>query len=197
MLGKNKTLTAALLAGLSLGYSLSGLALEFASAVSYPVGTSPAAVVVADFNGDGKPDLAVANSGSGNVSVLLNSGDGTFRPAVNFDAGVPSPTSIKVADFNNDGAQDLAVWSGTSPVSSTLTVLLGNGDGTFQAPKATLLPAAIDQATLDLAIADFNLDHKQDFAILVYDASSGTSRILMLAGNGDGTFQSPLQSSTA
>lgn len=70
-----------------------GLAIEFASPVSYSVGASPSAAVVADFNGDGHPDIAVANSGSGNVSILLGNGDGTFRPAVNFDAGMASPTS--------------------------------------------------------------------------------------------------------
>jgi hypothetical protein len=176
-------------------YPTTSLAVEFANPVSYPVGTSPAAVVVADFNGDGKLDIAVANTGSGNVSVLLNNGDGTFKPAVNFDAGMAGPTSIEVADFNNDGIQDLAVWSGTSPGSSTLTVLLGNGDGTFQAAKPTPLPAAVDQATLDLVISDFNLDHKPDLAVLVHDANSGTSRILVLAGNADGTFQSPRQGS--
>jgi uncharacterized repeat protein (TIGR01451 family) len=174
-----------------------GLAIEFANPVSYPVGASPEAVVVADFNGDGHPDIAVANSGSGNVSVLLNNGDGTFKPAVNFDAGMASPTFIEVADFNNDGIQDLAVWNGTSPVSSPLTVLLGKGDGTFQAAKTTPLPATVDQATLDLAVADFNLDHKPGLALLVHDANAGTSRILVAAGNGDGTFQSPQPSSDA
>jgi uncharacterized repeat protein (TIGR01451 family) len=166
--------------------------------MSYPVGASPQAVVVADFNGDGHPDIAVANSGSGNVSVLLNKGDGTFKPAINFDAGMAGPTFIEVADFNNDGKQDLAVWSGTSPVSSTVSILLGKGDGTFLAPKTTPLPAAVDQATLDLAIADFNLDHKPDLAILVHDANGGgSSRILLLAGNGDGTFQAAQQVSDA
>src|SRR5262245_26237168 len=100
MFSTNKALASVLLAVLSLGYSLRGLALEFASPVSYPVGASPSAAVVADFNRDGHPDIAVANSGSGNVSVLLNNGDGTFRPAVNFDAGMASPTSIELADFN-------------------------------------------------------------------------------------------------
>jgi uncharacterized repeat protein (TIGR01451 family) len=195
MLSTNKTLTTALLAGLLLGYSLSGFAVEFARPVSYPVGTSPAAVFVADLNGDGKPDLAVANSGSGDVSVLLNNGDGTYKPAVNFDAGMASPTSIEVADFNNDGSPDVAVWSRTSD-ASTLTVLLGNGDGTFQAPKATPLPSTVDQQTLDLAIADFNLDLKPDLAVLVHDANGGgTLRILVLVGNGDGTFQAPQQGS--
>ena len=176
-----------------------GLAIEFASPVSYPVGTSPAAVVVADLDRDGKPDLAVANSGGGNVSILLGNGDGTYKPAANFDAGMASPTSIEVADFNNDGIPDLAMWSGTdpvsSPVSSPVSILLGKGDGTFQAPKSTALPAAVDQATLDFAIADFNLDHKPDLAVLVHDSSAGTSRILILGGNGDGTFRSPQQNS--
>jgi len=172
-----------------------GVAVEFATPVSYPVGTSPTAVVIADFNGDGKVDLAVANSGSGNVSILLGNGDGTYKPAVNFDAGMATPTSIEVADFNNDGIQDLAVWTLSGPIGSSLSILLGKGDGTFQAPKTTALPAAIDQATLDLVIADFNLDQKTDLAVLVHDANAGTSRIFLLAGNGDGTFQAPQQSS--
>jgi uncharacterized repeat protein (TIGR01451 family) len=156
------------------------------------VGTSPAAVVVADFNSDGKPDIAVANSGSGNVNILLNNGDGTFKPTVNFDAGMTSPTFIDVSDFNQDGIQDLAIWSlslSPGPVGSTLSILLGNGDGTFQAPKTTALPAPVDQYTLDLAIADFNLDHKPDLAVLVHDTNGGAARILLLAGNGDGTFK--------
>ena len=61
-----------------------------------------------DFNGDGKPDLAVANSGSNNVSVLLGNGDGTFQAAVNYAAG-NAPNSVAVGDFNGDGKADLAV----------------------------------------------------------------------------------------
>lgn len=197
MFSTNKILTNVLIAALSLGYSLSGRAVEFASAVRYAVGTSPAAVAIADFTGDGKADLAVANSGSGNVSVLVNNGDGTYRPARNFDAGMPSPTSIEAADFNNDGIQDLAVWNLSGPVGSTVSILLGNGDGTFQAPKTTPLPATVDQATLDLVIADFNLDHKPDLALLMNNANGGTSAVVLLAGNGDGTFQAPQQSSVA
>src|SRR5262249_48303100 len=65
-------------------------------------------------------------------------------------------------------------------------VLPGNGDGAFQAPKTTPLPSGI---VLGSVFADFNLDHKPDLALLVRDANSDTSRILMLAGTGDGTFQ--------
>src|SRR5262245_20458086 len=114
---------------LSLGHPTAGLAVEFASPVSYPVGASPKAVVVADFNGDGKPDIAVANAGSGNVSILIGNGDGTFRPALTFDTGV-GYTSIAVSDVNNDGVPDLAVWA----VPGSLSILLGSGDGSLQAP---------------------------------------------------------------
>ena len=81
-----------------------------------------------DFNGDGRPDLAVANFNSGNVSVLLGNGNGTFQAAQNFTAGSYS-YSVVAGDFNGDGRPDLAVanfWSNRG------SVLLGNGNGTFQ-----------------------------------------------------------------
>src|SRR6476620_10807419 len=84
------------------------LAIEFAPPKIYAAGTSPTAVAVADFNGDGQPDIAVANSGSGNVSILLNNGDGTLRGPVNFNAGAV-PQAIAVGDFNGDDKLDLAV----------------------------------------------------------------------------------------
>src|SRR5262245_28764826 len=181
-------------------YPTTGMAVDFASPVSYHVGTLISAagpadfIAVADFNGDGQPDIAVPNPGSGNVSVLLNNGDDTFKPARNFDVGMASPTSIEVADFNNDGIQDLAVWSVPDPAHATLSVLLGNRDGTFPAPKVTTLPAAVDQATLDLVVADFNLDHRSDLVALVHDVNGGgSSRVYLMAGKGDGTFQAPEQ----
>src|ERR1700751_3680003 len=106
-----KALVVVLLTAFLPFYPTCGYAIEFANPMSYPVGTSPAAAAVADFNGDGHADIAGANSGSRNVSILLGNGDGTYKPAVNFDAGIASPTSIESADFNNDGIQDLAVWS--------------------------------------------------------------------------------------
>jgi hypothetical protein len=90
--------------------------------VNFDVGDGPSSVVVEDFNRDGRLDLAVANAGSNNVSVLLGNGDGTFQPAVNFDVG-DVPMSVAVGDFNLDGLPDLVVAiSGSNGVS----VLINN-----------------------------------------------------------------------
>jgi uncharacterized repeat protein (TIGR01451 family) len=154
-------------------------AVDFAPAKSYPVGTSPAAIAVGDFNGDGKIDIAVANTGSGDVSILLGNGDGTFQPAVNYSAG-NSPSTIAVGDFNGDGKLDLAVFQpAAKSVSGSVSILLGNGDGTFQAPKTL----ALSVSASFMAVADFNVDKKSDLAVC--DAAN----IDILIGNGDGTFQ--------
>src|SRR6516164_3432733 len=104
----------------------------------FGAGSSPWSVAVGDFNGDGTPDLAVANWGSANVSVLLGNRDGSFQAARNFGAG-SRPQSVAVGDFNGDGVQDLAV-ANFGPcddfcVGSSVSVLLGNGDGTFKAAQ--------------------------------------------------------------
>ena len=93
------------------------------SAVDHPV-----AIVAGDFNGDGRTDLAVANSGSDDVSVLLGNGDGTFQPQVTYAVG-SEPDALVAGDFNGDGRTDLAV---ANAGSNDVSVLLGNGDGTFQ-----------------------------------------------------------------
>ena len=76
------------------------------AAVAFGVGNGPLSVVVGDFNDDGQQDLAVANSNSNNLSVLLGDGAGGFAAATNFDVG--DPHSVTVGDFNGDGKQDLA-----------------------------------------------------------------------------------------
>src|SRR3989442_4227839 len=82
------------------------LVANFQTAPKFDTGPNPVFVAAGDFNGDGKPDLAVANAGTNNVSVLLGKGDGTFHTAVNYAAGA-QPRSVAVADFNGDGKADL------------------------------------------------------------------------------------------
>ncbi len=105
--------------------------IQFGPAQQYAAGTEPASVAVGDFNGDAHLDLAVANSGSNNVSVLLGNCDGTFQAPQNFAADA-IPSSVAVGDFNGDAKLDLAV---ANALSNDVSVLLGNGDGTFQAPR--------------------------------------------------------------
>src|SRR2546426_245451 len=110
-----------ILVGLFFSSTVSGLvvgeAVSFRAGMAFVVGNDPVSVAVGDFNGDGKPDLAVANYDSTTVQVLLGNGDGTFRTALTFGAG-SSPRSVAVGDFNGDGEPDLAVAnSGSNTVS--------------------------------------------------------------------------------
>src|SRR5256885_11734585 len=101
---------------------------SFAAARTFAVGVKPYFVVVGDFNADGKPDLAVANDGSGDVSVLPGNGDGTFQNTVNYVTG-PRPESIAVGDFNGDGKPDLVV---ANFGCTNMALLVRDGDCTFQ-----------------------------------------------------------------
>ena len=101
-------------------------------------GTAPSGLATADFNGDGKLDLAIVNSGSNTVSILLGNGNGTFTLKSSPATG-QNPSAATVGDFNLDGKLDLAI---TNQADSTVTVLLGNGDGTFGATAVALLTGA-------------------------------------------------------
>ena len=114
------TLTPWWLTGLVLIWLSSGAWAQcFQTATSFGVGSNPQSVAVGDFNGDGKPDLATANVGSNEVSVLLGSGSGGFGPATNFGVG-DGPFSVAVGDFNGDGKPDLAVANNGSDNVSVL-----------------------------------------------------------------------------
>jgi VCBS repeat protein/FG-GAP repeat protein len=159
--------------------------ISFKPAVSYPVGTAPLAVAAGDFNGDGKLDLAVADSGNpsvgdeGGISILLGKGDGTLQAARSLSAG-KNPTCVAVTDFNGDKRPDLAVINKDG--NGSIALMLGNGDGTFKA----LVDYASGNVPLRLVVGDFNHDSRPDIAVL----NNGSPPISVLLGNGDGTLQS-------
>ena len=96
----------------------------------FGVGLNPQAVALADFNQDGKLDVAAANRGSRNISVLLGNGDATFQPRADFGP-VGDPLSLVAGDFDRDGNPDLAA---PNYLSNNVSVLRGRGDGTFRTP---------------------------------------------------------------
>lgn len=158
----------------------------FQSPVTYPLGGTSTGMAVGDLNGDGKQDLVVANiaggaSNNGNVAVLLGNGDGTFKPAVNYEAE-KGPLVVALDDFDHDGALDMAVVNTRSNGSSgqgSVSILLGNGNGTFQAATNY----ATGKGPASIAVADFYGHGNLDLAVLVSGAE-----LDFFKGNGDGTF---------
>jgi len=160
----------------------------FQSAVSYVAGPAPFLVGVADFTGDGAPDLAVATflgdfgrTGSF-VSVLVNNGDGTFPSFTAPHAVGSSPGALATGDFNGDGSPDLVTASSLG--GGTLSVVLGNGDGTFR-PAVTIGLSALFPHSV--AVADFNGDGNLDLAVTI----TQQDKVVILPGRGDGTFEAP------
>ena len=161
-------------------------------------------IFIADLNGDGKPDLVVANVtdqnqvGDGVIGVLLGNGDGTFQPVVRYDSGGLGTRPAALADVNGDGRLDVVVVNCGElsfycpPTTATISVLLGNGNGTFQLAK-TYSRGAPGSLNDPLLVVDVNGDRKLDIVVgnqcprengnCVGDASIG-----VLLGNGDGTF---------
>jgi hypothetical protein len=144
------------------------------------VGTSPSDMAVGSFQASSAHsiDLAVANSGSNTVTVLLGNGDGTFKSPTNYAVG-SQPTAVALGTFNNDIYPDLAVANGGS---NTVSVLLNSGSGTFNPaqnyPVGGLQPSSV-------MVGDFNGDGKADLAVANYTSTN----VSILLGNGNGTFQ--------
>jgi hypothetical protein len=165
---------------------------SFQPGVNYSVGDHPAGIVAGDFNQDGVLDLAVANpSDSANqpdntVFILLGSGDGTFKPPTAFQTG-PGPLRLAVGDFNRDGKLDLAVADAGTPAQGPglVSVLLGNGDGTFQNHQDFSIDTSIASAVI---VSDFNRDGILDLAVAA-NLDNEIGHAVILIGNGDGSFQ--------
>ena len=131
-------------------------------------GGGPTFIATADFDRDGIPDLAVANT-TGNVSILIGFGDATFGPATNFNSGL-SPSSIAIGDYNGDGIQDIAI---ANLSSNNFVILLGVGDGTF----ATAVNFAVGVSPVSIVAGDLNLDGKPDLAVA--NASNNNVSVLI------------------
>ena len=182
----------------------------FLPAVTYNPGPGgPESVAVADVNGDGRPDLIVANvcansNCDGSVGVLLGNGNGTFKTAVTYSSGGFSAGPVAVADINGDGKLDLIVANEcynnncSGSIESGVGVLLGNGDGTFQA--ALTFPSG-GSLIRSVVVADVNRDGTPDLVVLnactflAYAECGGTppnGSVGVFLGNGNGTFRSLL-----
>jgi len=173
-------------------------------------GFDPSAIAVADVNGDGVPDVVVANTrrnltdqvfGASNVGVMLGNGDGTFQSTVTYLSGGSQLHSVAIADVNNDGKLDILAGNGCSIISGgscsfegAVGVLLGNGDGTFR-PAVNFGSGGYANFQLKVIVADVNGDSKPDLLTLNGCTTSCSPNgpphgsVGVLLGNWDGTFQ--------
>lgn len=139
------------------------------------------ATSVIDINGDGKGDIVTAGT---NVNVFLSNGDGTFKAPIVASAGALAAMSF--GDINGDGKQDIAVSMYPNNTQRQVEILLGNGDGYFNAPVAY---APVDYDSGKIVLADVNNDSKLDFVVNVF-SSNGSTQVAL--GNGNGTFLAPI-----
>lgn len=167
---------------------------SFRTPEGYSVNSPYATVRSGDFNGDGKPDLAITNSSTNTVSILINNGNGSFSPKGDYYSGGDVPSYLATGDFNGDSKDDLAVMNYgktiqclTPPCPQPTTginvsVLLGNGNGTFQ----SAIPTSFVDRPSALDVSDVNGDGRLDLAISI------GKTIYLLNGLGNGSFQSPV-----
>ena len=179
----NATATSNLTLGLQLPQAVAIAALyQNTFPPNYPatttVGANPSAALGGDFNHDGISDLAVANTGSNSVSILLGQGNGNFSNPVNYPVGT-APDGIAAADFNHDGFLDLAV---ANKGSNNVSILLGGASGSFK--PGTSLTGVTSPAAI--AAGDLNGDGTSDLAV-----TSSTGEVLVFLGQAGGGFATP------
>ena len=147
------------------------------------VGAGPLSVAVGDLNGDGGPDLAIANNSSNSVSVLLGDGAGGFTETPSSPAAVGSePYSVAVGDLDGDGTSDLAV---ANHGSNDVSVLLGDGAGGFSAPPGS--PVSVGSEPYSAAVGDLDGDGRPDLAV----ANFSSAYVSVLLEDGAGGFSAP------
>jgi hypothetical protein len=189
-------LLACIAAALTLGAvagAAGGRSPSFAAPKVLAASLDPESVAIGDLNGDGKPDLAIANSyldseeedgEVGTVSVRFNRGDGTFKPRRDYPTGA-GPVSVAVGDLNGDGEPDLAT---ANTDAGSVSVLLNGGDGSFRVSHEY----ATGERTASVGIADLNGDGAADLVAAVVD----TDTLAVLLNKGDGTFPAPVSYAT-
>jgi FG-GAP-like repeat/PASTA domain len=182
--GKPDLATAHNTAG-TLSVLLNGGNGSLGATVDYPAGSRSSSVAIGDVNGDGKADLVTGNAvmvgrfPTSNVAVLVNRGDGSFAARVEYPIGLGHGlASVATGDLNGDGKADLAT---ANAEASTVSILLGRGDGSFSAK----VDSGVGGGPGSIAIVDLNGDHKPDLAT----ANSGANTVTALSNRGDGHVQ--------
>ncbi len=164
--------------------------INFAPHVDFAVGTTPVALVAADFTANGDQDLAVADDTTNKVYIYLGNGNGTFTAGATLSLSAP-PTAIITGDFNGDGLPDIAVacTAGLGQSTTSVDVFLNTGGGNFGTGEITTVETgATPYENVSLAAADFNRDGHLDLAVTDYTAQEVT----ILSGNGNGAFAAPI-----
>src|ERR1700719_3934201 len=150
---------------------------------NFATGNNPSGFITADFNRDGKTDLAVINYTDNTVSILLGKPDGTFGPQTVYATG-NNPVALVAGDFNADGKLDLAIVNNLNANDpngvGSVSILLGNGDGTFRSHVD--YPAG--NSPVGIVAGDFNGDGKTDLAVVNRNGES----VSLLFGRGGRNF---------